>query len=303
MVLNIDAGPAVNTKEQKETAMRRALFCKVWHMKFIPFLFVLASAVCTGCYSPGRSRIISEAAPVAESVRSSFGRVGLLLPESSPPFVFQYPRTTGEAMVNTAEKTWKVLDPDDELENIVAGAIVSGVFGIVGGAVTGVSIGEIQKAETRMQRALEENPLLSGISNCVQSLLEARGSPPLIVIPDVIAAELNATDPTHRNYHLLTAIGVDTLMEIRVERQGLQARERGNPPMAMEAVALVYLTSVPDGALLFTAPVHYRGHQHRFTRWADEDARRFRSDLKRVGRKVGGEIVEQVFAPVSAAAH
>ena len=169
--------------------------------------------------------------------------------------------------------------------------------------MTGVSVGEIQKAENRMQQALEENPLLCGISNCVQSLLEAQGSPPLIPIPGVIANELNAAHPTNRNYHLLTAIGVDTLMEIRIERQGFLARKPGNPPMTMEAVALVYLTSVPDGTLLFTAPVHYLGHQHRFTRWADENARSFRSDLKRVGHKVGRDIVDQLFTPTSAAAN
>ena len=282
--------------------MRSVLFCKVWRQRSVPFLLVILSTACAGCYSPGRSQIISKAVPIEESVRSNFGRVGLLLSESSAPFVFQYPRTTGEAMVNTAEKTWNTLEPDDDLEGIVGGVIISGVVGIIGGAFTGISEAEIEKAETRMQQALKENPVLPGISNCVQALLKTRGCPPLIVIPDVIAAELNAAGPTERNYHLLTAIGVDTLMEIRVDRQGFQARKPGNPPMTMEALAQVYLTSVPDGALLYSAPIHYWGHQHRFTRWADEDARRFRSDLKRINQKVGRGIVDQVFAPLSAAA-
>jgi hypothetical protein len=52
--------------------------------------------------------------------------------------------------------------------------------------------------------------------------------------------------------------------------------------------------------LLFTSPIHYRGHQHRFTHWAQDDARNFRSELRRVGRVIGRSVVDEILVPTQA---
>jgi hypothetical protein len=271
-----------------------------WSRRPIPHLLILAVVACSGCYSPGRSRLLTEAPPVEESVRSNFGRVGLLLPEFSPAFVFQFPRNIGEAMENAAEKTWEFGDWDDGVDDFAAGLFISGLFGVIGGAITGVPQQEMDAAEKELRLGLRENPLLLGISNRVQSFVKAQGHPPLVIVPPELAAALNSADLATRDYRPLVPLGIDSVMEIVVERHGFQARESSNPSMTMEAIFHVHITRVSDGALLFTTPIHYQGHKHRFTEWAEDDARKFRSELRRVGRMVGRGVVEQVLIPTRA---
>lgn len=273
----------------------RSILNKAW------FPLALVLVICAGCSSPGRSTIVSQAIPVEESTRSSFGRVGLLLPESRPGFGFRYPMNTKRAMGHAAEKTWDTIsDEEDGFADFLLDGVISGVFGVFGGLATGVPQHEIDAAEKQMWQVLKENSLLHGISNRVQTFIQTQGSPPLIEIPEVIAVELRAVERTNRNYQLLTAIGIDTLIEISLNRHNFQAEERSNPPMKMEAVAEVDITQVWDGAPLFNNRIEYSGHQHRFTEWAAEDARRFRSELKRAGRVIARSIVDQVFFPAHA---
>jgi len=266
-------------------------------------LLVLAMAVCSGCYSPGRARIVSDVTPAEEPVRSTFGRVGLFLPEAPSGFVFRYPRNVSETIVHTAEKTWKGLDLDHGAEEVVTGLVVSGFVGLFSGFFFGVPQHDIEQAERELQKALRETPLQPSISSRVQSYLEAHGQPALQVIPPEIAAELNATALTNRDYRTLAGLGIDSLMEIVVEQHGFDAEGRGNPPMTVQASVQIYITRVSDGTVLFNSPLEYRGHKHRFLSWAEDDARKFRGELRRAGRVVAQSIVQQVFVPKSAGAN
>jgi hypothetical protein len=154
---------------------------------------------------------------------------------------------------------------------------------------------DIEEAERELQKALRETPLQPSISSRVQSYLEAHGQPALQVIPPEIAAELNATALTNRDYRTLAELGIDSLMEIVVEQHGFDAEGRGNPPMtcrpAFKFISHVFRT----GTVLFNSPLEYRGHKHRFLSWAEDDARKFRGELRRAGRVVAQSIVQQVF--------
>ena len=278
----------------------RSSLNKLWKQLLV---FLALMLVAFGCHSPGRGRIVSQAAPLDESTRSSFGRVALLVTEHDAGFGFRHPLNKAHAVGNAAVKTWDTLYAEDEdlgLDGLLFSWIVSGVSGVFGGLATGVPQSEIDAAEKQLSVVLKENPLLPGISNRLQFVLQRRGSQPLVEIPSVIAAELNATLPEDRDYRPLHAIGVDTLVEIRVVQHGFEAKEQANPPMIAEAKAHVEITRVPDGTTVFSGPIHYRGHQHRFTKWADEDAKRFRSELKRTERVIGRSIADQVSVPARA---
>jgi hypothetical protein len=261
---------------------------------FTAFVLLLIAAG-TGCYSAGHSRVTSTILNTSEASPSEFGRMGLLLPEGSGYFDFRYPRTTGQAFLHTAEETIEFTDLDDGLDEIAAGLVLSGTVGLIGSAITGVPKHQIEAAEKTLRRALEEQPLLPGITNRLHAFIDERGLSPLMVVPEDIASRLNASFPSERDYSPLLPLGIDSVMEFVVERHGFGAPERGNPPMMMEATIHIYITRVSDGTLLFSSPVEYRGHQHRFTHWAAEDARKFRGELKRAGRMVSRSIVDQVF--------
>jgi hypothetical protein len=270
-----------------------------WSYRPILSLLILVVVACFGCYSPGRSRILTEAAPLDESSRSTFGRIGLLVPESSPAFVFEHPltRNSAAAIENSAEKTWDFAEWDDGLGEMAARIIISGVGGVIGGALTGVPQRDIDAAEKDLRVVLRQSPVLPGISNRVQSFVEAQGNSALAVIPAELAACLNDAEPNDRDYSPLVPLGIDSVMEIVVEWHGFRAREGSNPLMALEAIVQVHITRVSDGALLFSGPIRYQGHQHRFTHWAQDNARNFRSELRRVGRMVGRSVVDEILAP------
>ena len=118
--------------------------------------------VTAGCYSPGRSYVTSDVAPADESARSSFGKIGLLLVDRGPAFVFQYPRGPGDATADIAESTWKSGDYDDGVEDFVGGLIFSGTVGLIGGAIVGVPQTEVIAAEEEMRQALRRGHILRG---------------------------------------------------------------------------------------------------------------------------------------------
>lgn len=259
----------------------------------LSFLLSLAA----GCYAPGHSRVSSVVAPADESVRSSFGRVGILLADRGPTFDFHYPRTTAEATADIAESTWKAGDYDDGLDDFAAGLVFSGTVGLIGGAMFGISEPMIADAEGVMRDALQQQPVLAEISGRIQSCFDQRGQPAPIVIPMEFATNLATATLEERDYSKLGALGIDSVMEIAVDCHGFRTPDPGNPPMTMEANVTVNITRISDKSVLFASPVHYHGHQHRFLCWASEDARRFRSELRRIGRMVGQSVVEQVFGP------
>src|SRR5262245_61800516 len=98
-----------------------------WSRRIISHLALLALlGLAAGCYSPGRSYLSSGVAPADESVRSGFGRVGILLVDRGPIFQFAHPRTTAAAMVDIAESTWKAGDYDNGVADFVGGLVFSG---------------------------------------------------------------------------------------------------------------------------------------------------------------------------------
>ena len=251
-----------------------------------------------GCYSPGRSYVSSEVAPADTALRSSFGRMGLLIVDRGPVFAFRYPKTHGEATMDIAESTFKAGDYDDGFGDFVGGLIFSGAVGAIGGAFAGVPREEIYAAEERMRQAVRQQPIMAEISSRLQAGFERRGQPAPMVIPEELADPLKNALPRDRDYGPLNSLGIDSVLEIAVEWHGFRGpRGESNPPLMMEASVQMYITRISDGALLFNSPLQYHGHQHTFRCWADEDARRFRSELRRIGRMVGQGVAEQLLGP------
>ena len=265
-------------------------------LRVLPDL-ILTVTLCSSCSSPGISRVLNEPMPLPQSVRTTFGRVGLLPPESDPRTSFHYPDNTSTAMVRAAEKTWKHIDLDDGAGEIVAGLFVSSVAGVVGGYLTGLPQREIDAGEMELRRALREVPLLPGIHDQVMMLLQKQGNPSLIAVPEQMFATLRARGETNRDYRSLSRLGIDSVMEIAVYRQAFRANDRINPPMSFDASIHVYVTRVSDGTTLFVSPLDYRSHSYRFKEWAAQNAKKFRAELKRIQRVIAEAIIEQSFVP------
>jgi hypothetical protein len=238
--------------------------------------------------------VVHEPGLVVDSSPTQFGQMGLLLADSPTSFIFRHPKTSEQALVDGAEKTWKFLDMDDNAGEVMASIVVSGIGGLLTALFTGVPEREIEAAEKRMLRELSQNTLLCSISNRLQTLLEIRGSPALVLVPSELAT--NLAGQTNRDYSVLNALGIDSVMELAIQHQGFQARHNGNPPMTLEAAIALHITRVSDGTLLFSRSLRYRGHQHRFTGWADENGKKFRSELNRAGRIIASNILDEILS-------
>ncbi len=262
--------------------------------RFVIHLSVLILAGVTGCYAPGRSRVSTKPATASEAAPPPLGRIGLLVPDAVPLFTFRYPKTPANAMFHTAGKTWEFIDLDDGADEIAVGLFVSGMAGVIGGAISGVPQAEIERGENAMLKALRERPIFEGIVSQMKVSFAEAGYPPPIVIPPNLAKDLSSADPSVRDYGPIKALGVDSVMELSVESYGFRARERSNPPMKLGAKVAVQVTRLSDTNTLVRTLIRYHGHQHRFMRWAADDAQQFRSDLKRIGKMVGQNAVECV---------
>ena len=124
-------------------------------------------ACCSGCRtSEGNfSRIINEPTPVPEQVRSSFGRIGVLLTSENPEFGFKHPATPLQAAIPLADKTFdsvhrstrpdKNSDLDDYYEgetgSLAFSLIAAGVAGVVGSYLVGMPASEIKEAEAALR--------------------------------------------------------------------------------------------------------------------------------------------------------
>jgi hypothetical protein len=269
---------------------------KLWFQ--LPAVLGLTLALC-GCHSPGRGRIVSQPPPLDEATRISLGRIGLVMPDASTGFEFRYPMNTRHAMGQSAINTWDFMREEDDggVGEFFFDLAVAGISGVVGGAVAGVPQREIDATARQLSEVVRQCPLLPDISNRLQTVREKRGDSALVAVPFDLVAELNAADPTNRNYRPLTDLSIDTLIELRVHHHGFEAEERINPPMMSKAVAWVEITRLADGAQLYSGPIEYAGHQHRFREWAADDAKKFRSELKRTGRVIARSIAEQVLVP------
>lgn len=259
----------------------------VRRQRFVICLCVLMIEGVTGCYAPGRSRVSIRPTTPSEAAPPPLGRIGLLVPDTVPLFTFRYPKTPADAMFHTAGKTWEFIDLDDGADEIAAGLFVSGMAGVIGGAISGVPQAEIERGEDAMLKGLREHPIFEGIVSQMKVSFAEAGYPPPIVIPPALATNLSSADTSGRDYGPIKALGVDSLMELSVESYGFRARERSNPPMKLGAKVAVQVTRLSDTNTLVRTLIRYHGHQHRFLRWAADDAQQFRSDLKRIGKMVG----------------
>lgn len=86
-------------------------------------LLVLLLAAATGCRSTDNfSRIVNEPAPLPESVRSGFGKVGVLPPGTAADFVFAHPASRGQIVLVRSTETFNTLasrvtfDTDDQAQ-------------------------------------------------------------------------------------------------------------------------------------------------------------------------------------------
>ncbi len=173
----------------------------------------------------------------------------------------------------------------DELRIIGLELLVSGTVGALVGICQGVPAATQREYLAAMNRALQAEPLPHAIQGELLRLVAQKPSPNIILLPSA-----NAAWPTNhstkarvqfvQSYRTSTNQEVDSILLTHIVNQWFEAPVALNPKMTFAIALEVELIRVSDGALLYERQFEYRGRSYYFTRWAENDARRFRVELK-----------------------
>jgi len=250
------------------------------------------------------SRIINEPAPLAGSLRETFGVTALMPANLTPQFGFQYPQGRAEAAGTAALGTFNAMEratrPEDfdlgtETTRILFSAIISGAAAIFGSLFVGVPESEMRQAEAALKKALQDDPLEPGIIARLQEVARQRNCPRLVPLPEGFEPEFKAQGAKRFDYSTLKTSGIDSVLLIRVLSQHFGVAEGINPPMGYAAIADVVVIRTSDGTVLHSGYLDYRSRKHTFTEWAAKDARKFRGESRRAQKTFANVILDQLF--------
>jgi len=152
---------------------------------------------------------------------------------------------------------------------------VAAVGGLAAGAIQGGVKGPLAEQErdvrTTLQQAEPQRLLGTEVARLgVQAGLPVR----LLEIP-------GPADPEERpTYQELAGSGIDSVIEIAVERLLLQGEYDIDPPLIFRMTARVRVVRVLDGRTLYDQEIPYQGEEHRFAEWAAGQGSRLRREVE-----------------------
>src|SRR5262249_2540129 len=104
----------------------------------------------------------------------------------------------------------------------------------------GVPAHEIQSSAAAMQRALRDQPLPEALCRQLLEVANRSARPRVVNVPPGQAAPILAQSVTNRDYRSLAGLGIDSVLEIRIEPQRFKADESApNPPMSFDATGVL----------------------------------------------------------------
>lgn len=260
-----------------------------------------------------------------DQVRAELGTVAVVpapeLPESS--FAYPVPSRAGAAATGAGAALGV---------GIVAGAACVGTYGYVWpacllavwtpvmmvtntveGAVKGVPIADMRSSAASLKNAAGEADLSGRFAERVTSEAQRRvGEGRVRLAPGGLAAS------GHQRYAGLAAEGIDTVLEVRLERFRLARAASGSAlsgygpslisveklidaPLTFTVEAQVRVLRAADGTVLYkTSYSHRAGHQ-KFTEWGREDAAQFRVERDRALASIADDIAGEIFGAAPAA--
>jgi hypothetical protein len=260
---------------------------------------------------------------MTEQVRSELGTVAVIASPEAPGSSFAYPvpSRAGGAVTGVGAALGV---------GAVAGAACLGyvlpaclvalwtpvmmVANGVEGAVKGVPIADLRASAASLKNAAGEADLSRRFAERVASEAQRR------VDANRIRIRVAATGPAdsgNQRYAALAAEGIDTVLEVQLDRLQLERAESSSvfsgygpspltieklidAPLAFTAEARVRVLRAADGAVLYRTLLNRRAGHQKFTEWGREDAAQFRGERDRALESIADEIAGEIFGAVPA---
>ncbi len=266
---------------------------------------VSVTGVVAGCHTPEAQfpRIINEAAPLPPEVRARFGTIGVL-PVRAATNAYFYPppnraevfdRVAGKAFDSTYNHT-SGRGVDGFASKITASTIAAVTGGTLASIIKGVPPEEFERSQAALRKALAEESLSDGIQRQLVDAMTATRLPNVLVLSDAAVAKAKV-DGRLNDLSALASQGVHSVLEIRVAEVSFELKTGFNPDIAFSPQVVATLRSVADGSVLYSRYFEYRGEQRKFTTWAADDARAFRTEVGLASREFARAILEQLMTP------
>ena len=173
-------------------------------------------------------------------------------------------------------------------------------------ATVGIAADEIASGETAISAVLADRKHHAFVREQFYRLAAARTRQTLVPLP----AEGTPSAAATTSYRQLAALGIDTVIEITLQRVALQSRTSGqggggniwrisavdlNPYLTLAVTARTRVLKTADGTDLYGHTRDYIGRGATFTDWGANDAQLLREGLEQLLREMAGEIIAEVF--------
>jgi len=267
----------------------------------------------------------SHVSPMPEHVRAGLGVVAVVAPPAPPESTFGYPvpsragaslagASAGLGVGVLAGAGCFVLAPIFELAlapcAIAIWTPVMLVTGGVEGAVKGVPISEVWRSARALKDAVGEPRVPRVLAERVTAEASRR-------IGDGRARFAAGAPPEGKSkrprYRALAADGVDTVLEVRVERLDLErikffglSESYGwsfsienliDAPLTLAVEGRGRVLRASDGRTLYESAVTQRAGSRKFTEWGREGAAEFRRERDRLLEALAEDIANAMFGP------
>jgi hypothetical protein len=177
----------------------------------------------------------------------------------------------------------------------------------VEGAVKGAPVADVWSSAAALRTAASEPDLSIRLAERVASGAQSRAGEARIRF-----ATNGLPDRGKADYAALSAEGVDTVLEVQLERLQLKRTSSGrstygpsvisiegliNAPLEFTIVARVRVLRASDGVVLYKTAFDYRTASQKFTDWGRDGAAQFRDERDRALESIAREIVRDIFGP------
>lgn len=240
--------------------------------------------------------------PLSEDLRSKLGTVGIVFVANAPESnfnTFAKGRLTGAgkgaaggaaggaalgiAISVAAGPFGVLLSPF----LVGGGAVIGGVGGGVAGTAGAVSTSEAEKIETAISNALSvlriQETMAGHMVRASRALVDYR------FYPDPVLLE-KASD-----YGFLKGKGVDTALEVIVERVGFEGGNGNDPIIALFMNIRERLVRTSDGNVLYEHKFTYRSAKRKFSLWSKNNAGLLSEEFDRAYQGLAEKVVEETF--------
>lgn len=162
------------------------------------------------------------------------------------------------------------------------------IAGVVVGAASADSGGTVDAARRRMQALSDPSLVQRALRDEVARAVDARLGDRHVELP----AEQQVA-PGEPDYAALASLGVDTVLETRIESIRTRSVRMFDPPLQLVVIAEMRALRVRDRKVLYEGKAGFAGARYKLSEWMEADARALRADFERVSPELSMHIADQ----------